>query len=374
MKKYTMFLVAFAFVFGLFNINVDFTSAQTGTTPVGCQLGYVYSPTTGQLCSTRSRGVSRPSTTPVIYSILPAGCTSIEGYSYLTGEACTNNRSEANFEDLVYIFGKDFGGVYVRTQSTTDGSYISLPTNFISSALLSFKVPSGAGSGRHDIWLKKTNDDTFLSNSISLSFIKVPVARTLPVISGVKGPQSLEVNKQGIWSVSASDEGGGSLSYSVSWGDEGSQTTSGLVTTTPAQQSVTFTHSYSRAGTYYPTFTVTNEAGRSAKTSISVKVGETSSFADITIRPVNRKEKIYKSGQNDVILAEFNFLSSPKADDVTFSGFNFWGFMADANGEYYKYSPSYPTHFKNFLLEADGKAISQGKVSSDGVIYFPDSE
>src|SRR3989344_5352609 len=42
---------------------------------------------------------------------------------------------------------------------------------------------------------------------------------TNPVISGISGPQTLELNQTGIWKVTASDSSGGNLSYSVNWGD-----------------------------------------------------------------------------------------------------------------------------------------------------------
>lgn len=115
---------------------------------------------------------------------------------------------------------------------------------------------------------------------------------TSVTISGVSGPQALNLNQQGTWTVTASSTTGGNLSYSVFWGDE--------VYTVPmansdkssvAQQSATFNHSYTKAGIYTPTFTVTSantincittpcpsNAG-SAKTSLTVKVGDSTPSA-----------------------------------------------------------------------------------------------
>lgn len=102
-----------------------------------------------------------------------------------------------------------------------------------------------------------------------------------PTISGISGPQTLNVNQTGTWTVKASDPnsiagGSGNLTYSVNWGDLSVVCPSGIscATAQSSQQSATFTHSYSNSGTYYPTFTVTNTSGQSAKTSLSVKVGD----------------------------------------------------------------------------------------------------
>jgi len=110
------------------------------------------------------------------------------------------------------------------------------------------------------------------------------------VISGVSGPQSLNVNQTGNWTVTAYDKNGGinsgglgALSYSVYWGDEDYVYPMPMTEGThlPMQQSATFTHSYSQARTYRPTFTVANSIlcvsfpcpNSSASTSLSVNVG-----------------------------------------------------------------------------------------------------
>jgi hypothetical protein len=103
--------------------------------------------------------------------------------------------------------------------------------------------------------------------------------------------------------VTASSPNGGNLSYSVSWGDEvyatGAASDSLLY---PIQQSATFTHVYNRAGTYTPTFTVTSPNtivcittpcpgnGGSAKTSLSVKVGEVTTKPTVTVLSPNGGE------------------------------------------------------------------------------------
>ena len=85
-------------------------------------------------------------------------------------------------------------------------------------------------------------------------------------ISGVSGPQSLDVGEMGTWKVKASSSTGGDLSYSVVWGDEmiliDTVCINGICPTASkqaSQQSTTFTHVYQMPGTYTPKFTVTSE-------------------------------------------------------------------------------------------------------------------
>jgi peptidoglycan hydrolase-like protein with peptidoglycan-binding domain len=127
------------------------------------------------------------------------------------------------------------------------------------------------------------------SVSMFNSILNITSSSNNPVISGVSGSQNLNVNQVGTWGIIASNPTGGNLSYSVVWGDEPfyqTSSTSTIPTVNGYQQSATFTHSYSRTGTFTPVFTVINEntircfttpcpsnAG-SAQTSLSVKVGD----------------------------------------------------------------------------------------------------
>lgn len=104
--------------------------------------------------------------------------------------------------------------------------------------------------------------------------------RQQPVISGVSGPSTLKVGEEGTWTINASDPQNGVLNYKVVWGDEvtGAETMGvgrSVPSDRPYVQATTFSHTYRTAGVYTPLFYVVNDSGLVAKTSISVKVGET---------------------------------------------------------------------------------------------------
>ena len=104
-----------------------------------------------------------------------------------------------------------------------------------------------------------------------------------PVISGVDSPTVLNVNETGSWAVRASDPENGNLSYSVVWGDEQEIMASkslGASLGTEFVQTATFTHSYAEAGTYTPTFTVQDNAGQTAQTSVTVRVEDVQPLTD----------------------------------------------------------------------------------------------
>ena len=102
-----------------------------------------------------------------------------------------------------------------------------------------------------------------------------------PSINGIDAPATLSVGQTGTWTVHASVPNGPNtqLRYSVIWGDEGvydqirEYANGGAAT---LQTSAIFTHTYATAGTYRPTFTVSNDAG-SAQTSASIVVGKDTS-------------------------------------------------------------------------------------------------
>jgi len=109
-----------------------------------------------------------------------------------------------------------------------------------------------------------------------------------PTISGLDAPTSLNVGQTGTWTVHASVPGGGQVSYSIVWGDENYlPLASNAASAVAVNTSGSFTHAYSKAGTYSPTFTVSNSSG-SAQTSASVVVsGVTPTNATFSASPTS---------------------------------------------------------------------------------------
>ncbi len=96
-----------------------------------------------------------------------------------------------------------------------------------------------------------------------------------PVISGISGPTTLSVGQTGTWTINASDPEGGPLTYTLTWGDEvpvALAEGSGLPIAGIRSQTTTFTHRYSRAGIFFVSAFVKDNAGNIQSTSINVNV------------------------------------------------------------------------------------------------------
>lgn len=94
-------------------------------------------------------------------------------------------------------------------------------------------------------------------------------------ITGIEAPAALAMGTTGTWIVHTSVPSDiGTVHYQVNWGD--SVPASGASIMAPQvisiQNNSTFTHSYARAGTYAPLFTVSDDAGHSASVSSTVTV------------------------------------------------------------------------------------------------------
>ena len=77
-------------------------------------------------------------------------------------------------------------------------------------------------------------------------------------INSVSGPNSLNVGQTGTWTVNATGPNGANLTYSVDWGDSPaySALTGALIPKTSVSQTSTFTHTYTKVGTYTVKFVV----------------------------------------------------------------------------------------------------------------------
>ncbi len=140
-----------------------------------------------------------------------------------------------------------------------------------------------------------------------------------PIINGVTAPTTLALNQMGTWTVKATnpvnDQSASpinnQLSYAVDWGE--SQycppnrespcyfSSAAAAPVSSFQQSASFTHSYSQAGIYTQTFTVSNGVGQAqTKTTVQVDIlstvgGPTLSQLSPNSGPVGMQVTIYGS-------------------------------------------------------------------------------
>lgn len=171
--------------------------------------------------------------------------------------------------------------IWAILQGSENYYYVDLVTkHIINDGVETVTIPSNVSTGTYkmvvdvngvvltsDIGAIEDRSDNYFTITSATSAV------SNPVISGISGPTSLQTGQSGRWTVTASDPNAvsGMLGYSVVWGDENNVGMAASATAT-TQQTTSFTHTYSRAGNYNPTFTVINSSGGSAKTSISVVV------------------------------------------------------------------------------------------------------
>ncbi|MBI2012995.1 MAG: peptidoglycan-binding protein [Candidatus Colwellbacteria bacterium] len=133
-----------------------------------------------------------------------------------------------------------------------------------------------APDGPYTIQVCQTGSTICDSSDNYFTIVSGDVSNLPPTISGVSSPSVLKVGEVGKWEVKASDPEQGPLTYSIIWGDEtaGTSIAERAIPSAPSTvtQTAMFTHVYSKAGTYNPAFTVTDNGGLSAKTSVSVSV------------------------------------------------------------------------------------------------------
>lgn len=165
-----------------------------------------------------------------------------------------------------------FGGGYVRP-------------NTISNSRITFTVPSTYGpscrtcspgiiaqsvqTGNNQVYVQSGN-----TNSNVVWFNVLNNSNGSVSITGLDAPTSLHMGTTGTWTVHAAciTCAGGTLHYSVDWNDVYAYTGTATSSAATVQTDTTFTHMYTRTGTYHPVFTVSDDAGHSATTSASVVV------------------------------------------------------------------------------------------------------
>ncbi len=134
---------------------------------------------------------------------------------------------------------------------------------------------SGHYFSNQQITVQMVNGSTFGRSGTFMIKPKEVSENKPPVISGTTAPSILKIGETGTWTIKAYDPEGGSLSYSINWGDEASVTSDRKYITPsvlPPYQQGTFTHVYNAAGVYYPKFTITDDKGQTVQTSLSVTV------------------------------------------------------------------------------------------------------
>lgn len=117
-------------------------------------------------------------------------------------------------------------------------------------------------------------NDNGTSNTLMLTVVSSDSNQTLSV-TGLDAPATLTLGQTGTWTVRTSaPSNAGNLHYSVLWGDESTALSSSIMAPAPQNlsSSATFTHAYSRSGTYTQVFTVTDDMGHSVRTSASIVI------------------------------------------------------------------------------------------------------
>ncbi|MFH1201215.1 MAG: IPT/TIG domain-containing protein [bacterium] len=239
MKKYTLFLFIFIFILlGFLGFNVKSAKAYD----YGCTEAGPYSTITGQLCV---------------------------GSQY-DGYAGSQYDSSSNFLNQQFQIGSRGVEVIALQQMLTN---------------------AGFSIGRIDGIYGSKTDRAFLdylaqySNNYSYPYSNpysnqnpYPFYNQAPTISGINGPQTLNVNQIGTWTVTAFGSNNGNLTYSIDWGDQPLYAHGANNSSVLPQQNAMFTHTYTQAGTYRPVFTVANSSGQSVSASLSVVVSGPSNY------------------------------------------------------------------------------------------------
>ena len=129
------------------------------------------------------------------------------------------------------------------------------------------------------IFIVKDSQGASVQNSARV-VVGSPTGNQPPVITSVSGPTEISTGKAGTWKISAYDPDGTYLTYSAMWG-ESRTTPSEIDNRGRTGNSASFEYTYYNAGAYTIVFTVTDSAGASTKSSVTVKVGDSISNSEV---------------------------------------------------------------------------------------------
>lgn len=205
---------------------------------------------------------------PRIYSVVPQSAR--EGASVtINGSGFSAGSAVVHFYQNGAPYGT-MGGVTVASNSRIMFTVPEWIGEYCHPDMACNLLAKSLPPGSYTIAVETTNG---ISNQAS--FTKTTGGTTSGTISiaGIDAPSMLAAGATGIWTVRVNvSSAHPNLRYSVVWGDEETVGSSIAPWVGPPQTSASFTHSYNAAGTYRPTFTVTDDAGHSATVSATVTV------------------------------------------------------------------------------------------------------
>jgi hypothetical protein len=230
---------------------------------------------------------------PLSRAALPIGCGQT---SPITISSITP--SSAPVGTTVTISGSGFTSFATNTIHFGSGAIANVAPNTLScpypsfaacydSHTITFTIPSSVAPycapgmmcamymqlvtpGTYPVYVTNANGTSNTAN-----FTVVGTSSNSVSITSLDAPSAMTISNQGTWTVHATTNGSSNLHYAVVWGDESNMYGSNAIVASPTsslQSSATFTHTYTQAGTYTPTFTVTDDFGHSATTSATVRV------------------------------------------------------------------------------------------------------
>ncbi len=229
-------------------------------------------------------------TTPSINVLSPNG-----GETYKAGDMITVKWNSPNIstdnQKVVIVLNNTGNTIYF------DGYELTGPDGTPNDGVESFTLSKNLAPGQYKVKILLKYNYDILDSSDNYFTVTSPTPTpittpsnpiNLPVVSSgtvtiynISGPQTLNVNQTGTWTINASSSSGATLTYIVDWGDAGAQcptdTSCLILPSSTTQSTAIFTHSYFAAGTYNLTFMAvgSNNSG-SPKINLTVKINSTS--------------------------------------------------------------------------------------------------